>query len=120
MIVLAGTNYAVKQARGKFGLGAKMALIWSKMSTGCPVQVHTAKKGKKLTFCRLDIDIVANRPHVLEHTELPNPDGTIGTEISVIIEGSWTSYRVGDYVNEADGYIMFEYIRCTRTLRPRF
>ena len=29
--VLAGTNYAVKQARGKFGLGAKMALIWSKV-----------------------------------------------------------------------------------------
>ncbi len=32
--VLSGTKYGVKQTRGKFGLGAKMALIWSKMSTG--------------------------------------------------------------------------------------
>ena len=34
--VLSGTKYGVKQTRGKFGLGAKMALIWSKMSTGAP------------------------------------------------------------------------------------
>lgn len=26
--VLSGTKYGVKQTRGKFGLGAKMALIW--------------------------------------------------------------------------------------------
>ena len=32
--VLSGTKYGIKQTRGKFGLGAKMALIWSKMSTG--------------------------------------------------------------------------------------
>eukprot|EP00951_Prasinocladus_malaysianus_P013492 scaffold102095_cov40-Prasinocladus_malaysianus.AAC.1 len=36
--VLSGTKYGVKQTRGKFGLGAKMALIWSKMSTGLPVE----------------------------------------------------------------------------------
>jgi DNA topoisomerase VI subunit B len=29
----------VKQTRGKFGLGSKMVLIWSKMTTGLPVEV---------------------------------------------------------------------------------
>ena len=33
-VVLSGTKYGVRQARGKFGLGAKMALIWAKQTTG--------------------------------------------------------------------------------------
>ena len=37
--VLSGTKYGVCQTRGKFGLGAKMALIWSKMSTGLPIEI---------------------------------------------------------------------------------
>lgn len=30
--VLSGTKFGVRQTRGKFGLGAKMALIWSKVT----------------------------------------------------------------------------------------
>lgn len=30
--VLSGTKYGVKQTRGKFGLGAKMALLWYVLS----------------------------------------------------------------------------------------
>jgi DNA topoisomerase-6 subunit B len=33
-VVLSSTKYGVKQTRGKFGLGAKMALVWAKKSTG--------------------------------------------------------------------------------------
>ena len=40
--VLSGTKYGVKQTRGKFGLGAKMALIWAKKSTGMPIDVKTS------------------------------------------------------------------------------
>ena len=40
--VLAGSKYGVRQTRGKFGLGAKMALIWAKKSTGLPIEVKTA------------------------------------------------------------------------------
>ncbi|PNX93639.1 DNA topoisomerase 6 subunit b-like protein [Trifolium pratense] len=36
--VLSGTKYGMKQTRGKFGLGAKMVLIWSKVSTGLPIE----------------------------------------------------------------------------------
>ncbi len=32
--VLSGTKFGVRQTRGKFGLGAKMALIWSKVGLG--------------------------------------------------------------------------------------
>lgn len=97
--VLSGTKYGVRQARGKFGLGSKMALIWSKMSTGMPVEVNSAQydkrngKGKKKTYCKLDIDIKANAPNIIQHDKLENPKGWHGTEMNVIIEGNWAVYR---------------------------
>lgn len=73
--VLSGSKYGVRQTRGKFGLGAKMALIWSKKSTGVPIKVRTShvkgvrgggggnllteegerKIGPHISFCELDI-----------------------------------------------------------------
>ena len=73
--VLSGSKYGVRQTRGKFGLGAKMALIWSKKSTGMPIRVETShvkgargggggslldeegerKIGSKISSCVLDI-----------------------------------------------------------------
>ncbi|KAL0223949.1 hypothetical protein P9112_003339 [Eukaryota sp. TZLM1-RC] len=91
--VLAGTKYGVRQTRGKFGLGAKMALIWSKMSTGLPITIETAKQGRDITRCVLDIDIKKNQPNVQEHVRKSNLTGWRGTKISVVIEGAWVQYR---------------------------
>ena len=45
------TAPGVKQTRGKFGLGAKMALIWSKMTTGLPFSITSAmRRGCPLAF----------------------------------------------------------------------
>ena len=56
--VLSGTKYGVKQTRGKFGLGAKMALIWSKMSTGLPIYIRSARVNQSfISSYTLDIDI---------------------------------------------------------------
>jgi len=92
-IVLSSTKYGVKQTRGKFGLGAKMALVWAKKSTGMPVEVETAQEGKRISACRLDIDIHKNEPRVLLHEKRPNPEAWRGTKISVVISGNWTNYR---------------------------
>jgi len=43
---------------GKFGLGAKMALIWSKMTTGLPFTISSAlHKQDFISRYELDIDI---------------------------------------------------------------
>lgn len=56
--VLSGTKYGVQQTRGKFGLGAKMALIWSKISTGLPMEIWSAQTEQTLvSHYILDIDI---------------------------------------------------------------
>jgi len=97
--VLSGSKYGVRQTRGKFGLGAKMALIWSKKSTNAPIQIKTAhmKKpgeiGSHCSICVLDIDIYKNCPRVLEHKKQINNEKWIGTEVELIIAGNWTTYK---------------------------
>lgn len=92
--VLSGTKYGLKQTRGKFGLGAKMALIWSKMSTGLPIEISSSMKGQNyISFCRLDIDIHRNIPHIHIQEKRDNKDLWHGAEIQVVIEGNWTTYR---------------------------
>ncbi|KZV52333.1 DNA topoisomerase 6 subunit B, partial [Dorcoceras hygrometricum] len=92
--VLSGTKYGLKQTRGKFGLGAKMALIWSKMSTGLPIEICSSMKGQSYSsFCRLDIDINRNIPHIHVHTKKENKEKWHGAEIQIVIEGNWTTYR---------------------------
>ena len=93
-VVLSGTKYGVRQARGKFGLGAKMALIWAKQTTGQPIEVRSCPPGQSfVSRYRLDLDLRANAPRVHACEKLPNPEGWHGTEISVLIRGSWSSYR---------------------------
>lgn len=92
--VLSGTKYGLKQTRGKFGLGAKMALIWSKMSTGLPIEITSSMKSQNYTsFCRLDIDINKNVPHIHVHEKRENTERWHGAEIQIVIEGNWTTYR---------------------------
>mmetsp|Transcript_5202 Transcript_5202/g.9424 ORF Transcript_5202/g.9424 Transcript_5202/m.9424 type:complete len:536 (-) Transcript_5202:311-1918(-) len=95
--VLAGTKYCVKQNRGKFGLGSKMALIWAKMSTGMPVEIQSEQRNSsKWSEYVLDIDIASNRPHILKEEQLSGNSPFVnghGTRVSLVIEGNWTSYR---------------------------
>jgi DNA topoisomerase VI B subunit len=84
----------VRQSRGKYGLGAKMALVWAKKSTGLPIEVTSATStAQPMSFCRLDIDIHKNQPRVLVHERRANPDQWRGTEIAVVIAGNWSSYK---------------------------
>jgi len=92
-IVLSSTKYGVKQTRGKFGLGAKMALVWSKKSTGLPIEVWSAQKGHKKSYCKLDLDIHKNKPNIIVHQQIPNKGRWHGTEISIVIGGNWSTYR---------------------------
>jgi DNA topoisomerase-6 subunit B len=91
-IVLSSTKYGVKQTRGKFGLGAKMALVWSKKSTGLPIEIWSSTGSKNTGYCKLDIDIYKNQPKILAHNQLPNSENSVGTTISIVIGGNWTSY----------------------------
>jgi DNA topoisomerase-6 subunit B len=92
--VLSGTKYGVRQTRGKFGLGSKMALIWSKQTTGLPIRIRSAQPNQSfVSEYALDIDIEKNEPNVHKEEKHPNTEHWHGAELSVTIEGNWTTYR---------------------------
>ncbi|KAH8071833.1 DNA topoisomerase II [Aureococcus anophagefferens] len=116
--VLSGSKYGVRQTRGKFGLGAKMALIWSKKSSGFPVKVRTAVAASgagddydreagppgaaHVSQVTLDIDIQKNEPNVLEDSQAPNPERWRGLEMEVVVGGAWGAYksRIATYLRQ--------------------
>jgi len=97
--VLSSSKYGVRQTRGKFGLGSKMALIWSKKSTGLPIEVRSAHSTETsrapgyVSRCILDIDIYRNEPAVKLHEKVANPQQWRGTRIDVVVEGNWSTYK---------------------------
>ena len=97
--VLTGSKHGVRQTRGKFGLGAKMALIWSKKSSGLPIKITTAhaisahKTPTDITTVVLDIYIYKNEPKVISKKTISNHDHWRGAEITVTIAGNWAAYR---------------------------
>lgn len=97
--VLSSSKYGVRQTRGKFGLGSKMALIWSKKSTGLPIEVRSAHSLEEnhpaayISHCVLDIDIYRNQPFVKLHEKVANIKGWRGTRIDVVVEGNWSTYK---------------------------
>jgi len=93
--VLSGSKYGVRQTRGKYGLGGKMCLIWSKKSTGMPINIKTShvKSTGSISTCILDINIYKNEPKVIEHKKRNNSENWKGTEIEILIAGAWSSYK---------------------------
>ena len=101
--VLSGTKYGVRQARGKFGLGAKMALIWAKQTTGQPITVRSAKPGQSFVSAyTLDLDLRTNAPHIHAEAKEANPERWHGSEVSVLIRGAWSTYgsRIVKYLRQ--------------------
>ena len=97
--VLSGSKQGIRQTRGKFGLGAKMALIWSKKSSGLPISVRTAHLGPNgrptaaITTIILDMDIYKNTPRIKSRKEEPNKGAWHGAEIGLTIAGKWSTYK---------------------------
>ena len=101
--VLSSTNYCLRQTRGKYGLGAKMALIWSKMSTSLPIHVDSSEQKKDfMSRYTLDIDIKKNKPIVIHEEKLPLEQPWNGADIVVTIKGNWKAYgyRVRQYFRQ--------------------
>ncbi|XP_052623305.1 DNA topoisomerase 6 subunit B [Lactuca sativa] len=108
--VLFRKKYGVKQTRGKFGFGgAKMVSIWSKMSTGEPIEIYSSMKNENYaTHCTLDVDIDRNIPHIHLHEKIGGNENWHGAEIKVVIEGNWTAY----------GSKILEYMRQMAVITP--
>jgi len=88
--VLFGSKYKLKQARGTFGLGGTMAILYGQITTHKPVNVVSSTGGSKVYKYTLVIDIQRNRPLILDRKIQINKEQWRGTIIEFNLEGDYS------------------------------
>ena len=96
--VLYGSKFGLKQARGMFGLGATMAILYGQITTNKPVTVKSCSDGKTLDEFVMLLDIQKNKPVILKHTT--KEGSKTGLSVSIVLEGDYSKAgsKVRDYV----------------------
>jgi len=99
--VFYGSKYVLRQSRGMFGLGGKMAILYGQITTNRPVVVTTSPDGRRKYGFQMMMDISENRPMVLKRFN-SDGNGTTGTRVEIVLEGDWlrASQKVGDYFKQ--------------------
>jgi len=106
--VLTGSNYGERQSRGRFGLGAKMVLIYSQSTIRVPFEIKSRlalskKKSAEITsHYELFIDIVNNAPEIVSEKKYTGKSKNQlkghGTEVTCCFAGTWS--RAKRYIFE--------------------
>ena len=96
--VLYGTKFTLRQARGMFGLGATMAILYGQITTNKPVTIKTTQNSKMYEYI-LQLDIQRNRPMILNKTKM-NANGFRGLSVSITLEGDFgkAHNKIREYV----------------------
>src|SRR5579875_428764 len=89
--ILYSSKYVLRQHRGIFGLGGKMAVLYCQITTNKPVRVISATPGSEyISYFELKIDIVRNEPNVVKRSKVLNQDNWHG----LVLESEF----IGDYL----------------------
>jgi len=96
--VLYGSKFGLKQARGMFGLGATMAILYGQITTNKPVSVKSSTDGKISDEFELLLDIQKNKPVILKHKT--KEVSKRGLSVSICLEGDYSKAgaKIRDYV----------------------
>ena len=96
--VLYGSKFGLKQARGMFGLGATMAILYGQITTNRPVRVSSCTDGKTREDFEILLDIQKNKPVILRHAQ--SKARQRGLSVSITLEGDYTKAgsKIRDYV----------------------
>jgi DNA topoisomerase-6 subunit B len=87
--VLFGSKYKLKQQRGTFGLGGKMAILYGQITTNQPAYITSSTEMSKIYMYKLMIDIQRNRPLILDRKVLINKEQWRGTIVEFSLEGDY-------------------------------
>ncbi|MCS7139166.1 MAG: DNA topoisomerase VI subunit B [Candidatus Nezhaarchaeota archaeon] len=112
--VLFGSKFELKQQRGLFGLGVKMAVLYSQITTGRPVEVTTCYDGCTEYHFTLQMDLKNNKPIVLSNRAQKLKEPRRGTTVKICLVGDYDrrlgSKSTGDYIRE--------YLKLTTVANP--
>ena len=99
--VFYGSKYTLKQARGTFGLGGTITILYGQITTHKPVTIASSIGGDIHEY-EMMIDIEHNRPVILRHNVLDNKKGWRGTVVELQLEGDYSRIksRLLDYLKQ--------------------
>ncbi|MEM3545529.1 MAG: DNA topoisomerase VI subunit B [Candidatus Bathyarchaeia archaeon] len=100
--VLYGSKYKLKQTRGAFGLGGKMAILYGQITTNKSVRIVSSTGGAHIYEYVLNIDIRKNEPKILSRKNYENANHWRGLLIEFYTEGDYyrSSSRIVDYFKQ--------------------
>jgi DNA topoisomerase-6 subunit B len=100
--VLFGSKYKLRQTRGTFGLGGKMAILYGQITTHGAATIMSSTGPTKIHQYDLMIDIQKNKPVVLKHKTHPNENRWHGAVIEFSTEADYTRAmsKILDYLME--------------------
>ncbi len=87
--VLFGSKYILRQTRGTFGLGGKMAVLYGQITTNTGTQVISSDGKSKIFEFQLLMDIKNNKPIILNQKIYPNDSKWHGTIIEFLTEADY-------------------------------
>ncbi len=123
--VLYGSKFGLKQARGMFGLGATMAILYGQITTNKPVTVKSSADGKIQNQFEILLDIQKNKPVIVKHTT--KEVARTGLSVSICLEGDYSKAgnKIRDYVYETSlitpyASITFDDPKGQKFSHPRF
>ncbi len=96
--VLYGSKFGLKQARGMFGLGATMAILYGQITTNKPVHVQSSTDGQTADEFDILLDIQKNKPIIQKH--VTRQVKKQGLSVSICLEGDYSKAgsKIRDYV----------------------
>ena len=123
--VLYGSKFGLKQARGMFGLGATMAILYGQITTNKPVTVKSSTDGVTQDQFDVLLDIQKNKPVIVKHTT--KQVSKKGLSVSICLEGDYSKAgnKIRDYVYETSlitpyASITFDDPKGQKFSHPRF
>lgn len=87
--VLFGSKYTLRQTRGIFGLGGKMAVLYGQITTNSPVHVISSTGGMERYSYKLMVDIERNEPVTKEEAVEKNREQWHGTVVKIKFQGDY-------------------------------
>lgn len=103
---LFGSKYRLKQARGTFGLGGTMAILYGQITTNKSVHVFSSTGTSRIYEYKLMIDIQGNRPIILDRKVRVNKarrgERWHGTVVEFHLEGDYyrAMPKILDYIKQ--------------------
>ena len=88
--VLFGSKYKLRQTRGTFGLGGKMAILYGQITTHGKALIMSSTGPTKIHQFEISIDIQKNKPVTLNHKTYPNEKRWHGAVIDLSTEADYT------------------------------